>query len=185
MSKTKTHAENELDILINTTPDAIIRDFVPEIVAICEAFGKSGQSGGSAPYTARAIAQAIEKLCLHKTIAPLTGEDAEWSDRLGATDLSPVCQNIRNGAVFKENGKAYYLDAITWKTQRGSTWSGTAYLKNGQGITSRQFVKSFPFTPETFVIDVVEEEIAKDDWKFTVKNEDDLKEVFEYYNKYQ
>ena len=60
----ETDAEKELDILIKTTIDAIIRDFIPEILALCEKFGESGQSGGSAPYTAKAISQAVEKLCL-------------------------------------------------------------------------------------------------------------------------
>lgn len=181
MSNIKTHTERELDILIKTTPDAIIRHFIPEIIALCEAFGNSGQSGGSAPYTAQALSQAIKKLCLYQPIAPLTGENNEWND---VND--DVYQNNRLSSVFKEKetSKSYYLYAITWKTQTGSTWHGTAKTKNGEQITSRQYIKSFPFKPQEFTIDVIEKEVKKDDWEFTIKEEKDLEKVFEVYNKF-
>ena len=69
MTNTQSHAKRELDILIKTTPDAIIRHFIPEILALCEVFGNSGQSGGSAPYTAGALTDAIKKLCLQQPTA--------------------------------------------------------------------------------------------------------------------
>lgn len=179
MSYTKTHAERELDILVKTTPDVIIEDFIPEILALCEKFGNSGQSGGSAPYTASAITQAINKLLLQQTICPLQGTDDEWNNSLGGEDN--LFQNNRDSAVFKDDNGAYYLDAIIWKTQNGTTWGGTAKLKDGTTIRSRQFIKSFPFEPKTFYIDVIETEIKKDDWEFTLKDEEQLTEVFEYY----
>ena len=172
MTNTQSHAQRELDILIKTTPDAIIRHFIPEILALCEAFGNSGQSGGSAPYTAGALADAIKKLCLQQPIAPITGEDNEWNEVSDG-----VLQNNRCSAIFKENGKAHYLDAITWKTQTGSTWHGTTK----EGITSRQFIKSFPFKPKTFFVDVIETEISKGNWEFEIKDKAQLKEVSEYY----
>ena len=177
MTNTKTHAEKELDILIKTTPDAIIRDFIPEILALCEKFGESGQSGGSAPYTAKAISQAVEKLCLQMPICGITGVDEEWNE----ADVG-VFQNNRCSAIFKEgkDGKAYYLDAITWKTQTGSTWSG-----NAENVKSRQYIKSFPFKPKTFYIDVIEEETSKDNWVFHIKDREQLKEVFDYYDEYK
>lgn len=181
------HAERELDILLKTTPDAIIRDFVPEIIAVYEAFGRSGQSGGSAPYTALALSQAIKKLCLQQTIAPLMGEDDEWNnvgEILCTGERGDVWQNNRLSSVFKEDGKAYYLDAITWKTQKGSTWHGSAKTKTGETITSRQYIRSFPFKPQEFVIDVIEKEISKDNWEFTIKNDKDLEKVFEVYDKF-
>ena len=178
MTNTQSYAQRELDILIKTTPDAIIRHFVPEILALYEAFGKSGQSGGSAPYTAGALADAIKKLCLQRPIAPITSEDSEWND---ISDMdNGTFQNNRCSAIFKDKktGKAYYLDAISWKTQKGSTWHGTTK----EGITSRQFIKSFPFKPKTFVIDVIETEVGKGDWEFTIKNISDLDEVSAYYD---
>jgi len=181
-SKTKTHAEREIDILLETTPDAVIKDFAPEILAICEAFGNSGQSGCSAPYTAIALSQAIKKLCLQETIAPLTGEDDEWNE-VG----EGVFQNNRLSSVLKKgkDGRAYYLYAISWKTQKDITWTGNAETKNGETITSRQYIKSFPFQPSEFSIDVIEEEIQKDDWVFHIKDENDLKRVWEVYDIYE
>ena len=172
MTNTQSYAKIELDILIKTTPDAIILHFIPEILALCEAFGNSGQSGGSAPYTAGALADAVKKLCLQQPIAPLTGEDSEWNEVSNG-----VLQNNRCSAVFKEDGKAHYLDAISWKTQKGTTWHGTTK----EGIKSRQFIKSFPFKPKTFVIDVFEKEVSKGNWEFEIKDKKQLKEVAEYY----
>jgi hypothetical protein len=44
-------------------------------------------------------------------------------------------------------------------------------------------IKGFPFTPKTFYIDVLEEEIKKDDWIMWVKDPKQLDEVWEYYKK--
>ena len=173
MNKTQSYAQRELDILIKTTPNAIIRHFTSEILALCEAVVNSGQSGGSAPYTAGALAEAVKKLCLQQPIAPLVGEDSEWNDV-----SNDVFQNNRCSAVFKEKGRAYYLDAISWKTQKDTTWSGTTK----EGITSRQFIKSFPFKPKTFVIDIFQKEISEGNWEFSIKDREQLKEVAEYYD---
>jgi len=186
MTKTKSHAERELEILLKTTPDAIIRHFVPEIIALCEAFGNSGQSGGSAPFTAKALSQAIEKLCLQKTIAPLTGKDDEWND---VSD--DVFQNNRDSAVFKEKktGKAYFLDAIIWKSQKRSCWNGSAKLiKNttpdeDETIRSRQYIKSFPFKPKTFYVDIIDKDLGNDDYEFIISSEKQLEDVWGYYDK--
>jgi hypothetical protein len=44
-------------------------------------------------------------------------------------------------------------------------------------------IKGFPFTPKTFYIDVLEEEIEKDDWIMWCKDPSQLNEVWEYYKK--
>lgn len=189
-TNTGNFAARELEILVKSSPDPnnrpLIEEFIPEILALVEKFGLSGQSGGSAPYTASAISQAVKKLCLQKPICDIMGIDEEWMDvsRLAA-DGTQTFQNIRCGTLFKESATApaYYLDAILWKTQTGGTWSGTALL-NGEKIYSRQYVKSFPFRPKTFYIDVVEKEVAKDDWEFYVSDAKQLEKVFKYYDRY-
>jgi hypothetical protein len=70
-------AEIELDILSKTVEDPIVRDFIPEILALVDRFGKSGQSGGSAPTVATVIANTFKKLCLFEPITPITGIDDE------------------------------------------------------------------------------------------------------------
>jgi len=56
--KSNRHVQQEMALL----PDnAIIKPFAKEIEALVAKFNISGQSGGSAPYTAGALSQAIEK----------------------------------------------------------------------------------------------------------------------------
>lgn len=195
-SNTHNFAKRELEILSKSSTDKdnrpIVEPFIPEILALCERFGKSGQSGGSAPYTASALSKAIKTLCLQEPICPITGIDDEWVNvseyGSGKDEKECVWQNTRCSALFKNSeGKCWYLDAIVWKTQKGIGWSGSALLKDGNAFVkymSRQYVKSFPFTPKTFYIDVIEKEVAKDDWEFYIKNPKQLERVFKYYDKY-
>jgi hypothetical protein len=195
MTDTQLHAKRELDILIQTTPDAIIRGFVPELLALCEEFGKSGQSGGSAPYTASALSQAVKKLCLQETIAPLTGEENEWNDVTHVNDGKSWFQNNRDSRVFKDSkdGKAYFIEAIVFDGDIGGRFTGNGSGSvNGRNIGSSQYIKSFPFSPKTFYIDVIDhrwkdkEEKTPDInghwWTHTIKDESQLNEVFEYYD---
>jgi hypothetical protein len=194
MSNTRKFAERELDVLVksNTDPEnrPIIEEFIPEILALCEKFGNSGQSGGSAPFTAGALSSAIKKLCLQEPICPITGLDEEWADVSGYGDGDPMWQNVRCSALFKDkNGEVSYTDAIIKKTQKGSCWSGSFWLSKKDYLTGdrnlmmrcNQYVKGFPFTPKTFYIDVIEEEVAPDDWEMFLKDKSQLDEVFEYY----
>jgi len=67
-TNTARYAERELSILSQSHPDPdnrpLVEPFKDQILSLCEAFGQSGQSGGSAPYTATAISQAVKKLLL-------------------------------------------------------------------------------------------------------------------------
>lgn len=188
-TNTAKHAEIELKILSQSATDPdnrpIIEPFTNEIIALCEAFGKSGQSGGSAPYTTAAIADAIKKLLSFKPIAPITGLPDEWMD-VSAETGEPMFQNKRLGSLFKDgDGRPYYLDAIVWKTKTGTGWSGRAKIRTPNGdneILSRAYVKSFPFKPKTFYIDVNEIEVAPDDWDFIVIDPSQLNRVWEYYD---
>lgn len=184
-SNLKDFAEKELDLLIKSVENKgdtpLIKEFVPEILSLVDKFGNSGQSGGSAPYTAGSIISALKKLLLFQPISPVTGEDHEWDNSIS----EETWQNKRCYGVFKKGSKGdpYYLDAIIWKTPSGATWSGSAKDQDGNTVSSRQFIKEFPFTPKTFVIDVEEKEIAPDDWDFTIKDPSKLEEVWNYYKK--
>lgn len=196
MSKTYSFARTEIEILSLASKDPenrpIIEPFAEEILALCEKFGNSGQSGGSAPYTAGAICHALKHLLLQEPISPITGIPEEWMS-VAKESGEDMFQNIRCSAVFKvgENGQAYYLDAIVKKTQTGMTYHGPFWLSKEDYLAGnkenklhcRQYIKSFPFTPKTFYIDVIEEEVAKDDWEMWVKNPAQLKKVWKYYDK--
>lgn len=193
MTNTQSFAANELNILAKTVPDAIITPFRDEILALCEAFGKSGQSGGSAPYTATAISKAVKKLMLKEPICPITGIDEEWTNvRERSEEDEMMYQNNRCSALFKsKSGKCWYVDAIVKKTESGMCWSGSFWLSKEDYLTgdkskmigSAHYVKSFPFEPKTFYIDVIEEEVAKDDWEMYMKDPKQLEKVWEYYDK--
>lgn len=166
-------AKSELDYLLkmaNEGPDdrPIIEDFVPEILSLIDKFGKSGQSGGSAPYYAYAISETIKKLCLFQPISPITGEDWEWND---VTD--GLYQNRRCANLFKDKHSAYYLDAIIFREESGCCFTGKV-----KGISSRQYIKGFPFEPKSFYVDVTTSNSGID----YIKDKSQIEEVAEYYD---
>lgn len=193
------HAQRELDILMKSHQDPenrpLIEDFIPEILALVKKFGESGQSGGSAPYVAQALSQAVKHLCLHQTICPLMGTDDEWGDisKISCEPEGTIYQNNRDSAVFKEiidgKEKCYYIDAIIKVTPSGTSWHGSFWLSREDYLTGDKslmispvgYIKSFPFIPKTFYVDVIEEEVAPDDWEEYLKDPKQLEEVLEYY----
>ena len=204
MTNTQKFAQQELDILAATVPDAIVTPFAKEILALCEAFGNSGQSGGSAPYTASAISQAVKKLLLQEPICDVTGHENEWVDVSEMGDGSIMYQNSRCSALFKDGieSKAHYLDAIVWKGEEDwDTFIGRVYIddKDFELIGSRQYVR-FPFKPKTFYIDVLRVPISKSEaekrnmhfiedgnsecYYSILKDKKQLNAVFKYYDKY-
>lgn len=197
MTNTQQHAINEFAILEKNVPDASVIPFKKEILALCEAFGKSGQSGGSAPYTAGAITSAIKSLLSFDLLYPITGDDSEWSNSID----EETYQNIRLSSLFKtKTDKPYYLEAIIWQGEEDfDTFTGRVYLDEDatELISSKQNVR-FPFTPKSFYIDVrripIEKEVAEkrnlhyieghnECYYSVIKNPEQLKEVWEYYDK--
>ena len=165
MTNTQKFAKHELDILAATVPNAIVTPFTKEILALCEAFGNSGQTVASALYTASAISKAVKSLLLQEPICDVTGHESEWVDVVEIGDGSIMYQNSRCSALFKDGieSKAYYLDAVVWKgVEDYNTFTGRVYIddKDFELIGSSQFVK-FPFKPKTFYIDVVRIPISK------------------------
>ena len=200
MTNTQSFAKQELDILAATVPDAIVTPFANEILALCEAFGKSGQSGGSAPMTATAISQAVKSLLLQNPICDITGHESEWSNKISQRE--DLWQNKRCYALFKQgDGSCYYIDAIVWKGKEDwDTFTGRVYIddKHFELVSSRQYVK-FPFKPKTFYIDVVRVSISKEEaeskdmhfiedgnnecYYSILKDPKQLGKVFKYYDK--
>lgn len=128
-------------------------------------------------------------------IAPLTGGDDEWFEVTEINDGVPMFQNNRDSRVFKDgDGKAYFIEAIVFDGNIGGRFTGNGSIThNGENISSSQYIKSFPFTPKTFYVDVIDyrwkdkdEKVADPDgdwWTHSVRDEQQLKEVFEYYDK--
>ena len=51
-------------------------------------------------------------------------------------------------------------------------------------IKPNGYIKSFPFKPKTFYIDVIEEEVSKANWEMYLKDITQLKKVWNYYDRY-
>lgn len=154
------------------------------VMELIETFSEQGHSGASAPM----VIKLFSKLAMYETLGPLTGEDDEWNKFDYGSQI--LYQNKRNSAVFKDvDGSVTYNNAIIKRCPNGTCWSGPLFETREDAINNTNQiyvkVKEFPFTPKTFYIDVLEEEIKRDDWVMWVKDPNQLKEVFEYYERYQ
>ena len=182
-SRGESFAEKEFEILKKISKEKgeefLVQEFEKEILAVCKKFSRSGQSGGSAPYTASAIAEAIKRLSLFKPLTPLTGDDSEWEDvsSLWCTSKK-IFQNKRLSSVFKDEERADFSNAIVFQDEDGNRFTGSALLRDKK-IGSSQFIKKFPFTDKTFYVDVYFD-IKKDE--YCIENELQLVEVFDYYD---
>lgn len=172
------HAKLEFEALGYTPLDQDQEDspnkWIQEnVIELLETFSKQGHSGSSAPF----CINYFNKLASFEPLSPIACNDTEWAEVSDG-----MFQNKRLSSVFKngETGEPYYIQAIVWKNQDGLTYTGSALDKSGNKIKSSQNIK-LPFTPKTFYVDIIEKEVAKDDWEFYIKDDVQLKEVFEYY----
>jgi len=199
-------AQYELDLLMkNSDGTPVIGEFVPEVMALVKKFADSGQSGGSAPFTAQIITQVLQKLLAHEPLGEgITGNDDEWADCSiyeDAEEGTGTFQNKRLSSVFKEGkeGTPYYLDAIVFTPEGkdyGFTSGGVGMTEGSKDtVSSSQFIKSFPFAPKTFKITVKEKEYRRLEdgslveeegggwWESWIADPKQLDEVWEYYDK--
>lgn len=105
------------------------------VLELVRKFAEQGHSGVSA-----ALATSLaEKLMRYEPLTPLTGEDDEWllvSD-MGGKDRTPLHQNNRFSAVFKEDDIAYDIDAVILIDPHGVGW-----------LSHVREPIEFPYTPE-------------------------------------
>jgi hypothetical protein len=183
---TTSHAKFELELAGFFGEDSDYGGAIGEaVMELMEVFEKQGHSG----YSAGVVASLFHKLANYEPLGPITGKDEEWVD---ISDMAgkPWYQNKRESGLFKDkDGRVTYNDAIIKRCPNGTTWSGPIYMNREDAINNtNQFhssleIKGFPFTPKTFYIDVLEEEIKKDDWIMWVKDPKQLDEVWEHYKK--
>lgn len=185
------HAKMELEIAgafdKDSNYDGAIGEAVMELI---ELFAKQGHSGNSAGI----VSTLFGKLARYEPLMDITGKDEEWGDVRDLGDGKSWYQNKRCSALFKDGieGKPYYIDAIVKRDQRGVKWSGNAWLseedyKSGDRsrmVGKRGYIKSFPFKPKTFIIDVKDVEVAKDDWESFIVDATQLDQVKDYYDLY-
>lgn len=111
------------------------------VLALLDVFNGEGHSGSSAPYAIN----MFSKLAKFEPIAPLTGEDWEWT--LLDYGCEPKWQNKRASRVFKDSdGNAYDIDGkVFWE------WSGTKEDPYKSHYTCREsrVPVTFPYVPKT------------------------------------
>ena len=151
------------------------------VMELIEVFSKQGHSGMSADI----VSSVFNKLANYETISPLTGNDDEWNRLDYGEEIE--YQNKRNSAVFKNaDGSITYTEAIIKRCPDGATFIGPIYRTREDAIGNvnmiRVKVKSFPFVPKTFYVDILEEEIKKDDWIMWMKDPKQLDEILKYYD---
>ena len=159
MSNLLKHAERELKLIGYDDKDEYDKMAKDAILELIETFAKQGHSGFSAPY----VANMFHKLANYKTLSPLTGNDDEWND---VSDISGemLFQNNRDSRVFKSDDGAFFTEAIIW------TESGESSFTDKD---SNRYIKSFPFTPKTFYVEVDKER--------NVLDTEEYEKVKEYY----
>jgi hypothetical protein len=185
------HAKTELEIAGLFDKDSDYDGMIGEaVMQLIEVFDKQNHSGMSASY----VSSIFNKLASFEPLIGITGKDEEWGDVRDLDDGNPWYQNKRCPALFKDgqDGKPYYLDAIIKRDQNGICWSGLAWIneedyKSGDRskmIGKKAYIKSFPFIPKTFYIDVKDVEVTAGDWESFIVDPKQLDEVWEYYDQY-
>ena len=182
------HAKRELEMSGAFDKDSDYDGAIGKaVLELIEVFSKQEHSG----YSAGIVRTIFNKLANYEPLMDITGKDEEWVE-VTYDENRKLYQNKRCSSLFKdeENGRAYNIDAIIKRDQKGITWSGYAWLseddyKSGDRnkmIGKKGYIKSFPFKPKTFVIDVKDIEVEKDDWESFIIDTSQLDKVKEYYD---
>jgi hypothetical protein len=196
-------AQYELERLVNNaeakggTP--VIKEFIPEVMALVNKFAESGQSGGSAPFVSGVIVSVLKKLLAHEPLGGVENTEDEWGDLTTYGD-SDSYQNKRLSSVFKDgkDGRPHYLHSITFRpVGKDYGFTGRVSMEEGSDdmVGSSHYIKEFPFEPKTFTIDVHEKEYKKLKdgtlveepgggwWESWIADPSQLDQVWEYYDR--
>jgi hypothetical protein len=149
-----------------------IDPFIPEILQLIEKFSQSADYVTSTDHAKIILLSVIDHLLNSMPLSPIEFDGVDWG-----LVFDNIYQNKRCGAIFKDDFGGYYLDAIVW-CHKDNHFTGMV-----DGVHSTQYIKSFPFEPKTFYIDVIDVEVAPDGWEYFIKDPKQLEEVFNYYDK--
>ncbi|MGN6437244.1 MAG: hypothetical protein ACTHMM_11950 [Agriterribacter sp.] len=178
------HAKRELDIVIANglleQEEFAVGPYIEDILSIAEKFGVLEKDDPIRP-TATNLTHLLRSLLLQEPITSLMGTDDEWVNVGSIANGSVLWQNIRCASVFRHDGIAYNLYAVLWRRPDNSVYYGDVV-----GMKSRQNIRSFPFFPKTFIVDVTPD---PEDTEYYMHGDDitrpaDMDEVFEYYDRY-
>jgi len=147
------HAKNELDAigLTENSPDEMNREMRKNILELIEVFGEQWHSGFSAHYAI----ESFVRLAKYQPLAPLSGDDAEWtnvSDISENEDGYTLYQNKRASNVFKEvredgSIQAYQFDHYIFQDENGANFT--------RGKDSRKYITEWPYEPSHEYVKVI------------------------------
>jgi hypothetical protein len=106
MSALVSFAKEELAMLRGPEPCEMQDLIDANVIKIVSAFADGGHSGSTAAYTI----DIVEKLLRFDPLTPLTGAADEWMD-VSEMSGTPMWQNRRCSHVFKDEAKAWDIDA--------------------------------------------------------------------------
>ena len=146
MSNLMSHAEAEFKAAGWTDENGKFNDEMQEMICnhvlkLIEIFSEEGHSGSTAPYAIN----LFKRLAMFKPIAPLTGEDDEWTDVSGYSGTTTY-QNKRCSSVFKEgkDSEAYNIDGkVFWEWCKD--YDGNVF-KSYYGSRDSRVPVTFPYT---------------------------------------
>ena len=142
------HAIEELELFYSNPESQEEKAMVlSNIIELCETFSKQGHSGSSAPY----VLNLFCKLAKYEILTPLTGKDEEFID-IQEIGGQGYFQNRRDSRVFKIEGKYWFTEGKVFVNQLGCAFT------NNDSIVE---IDSFPYTPKTEFINVVEEDLEE------------------------
>lgn len=134
------YAETELDKIGMTEDDEMNGAMRKHLIHMIKEFSAEGHSGFSASYAI----SCLKRLLNFKPLAPLTGEDDEWSDVSQMGDGTMLYQNKRCSSVFKDRHGAYDINGkVFWEWAKSD--DGKVFKSYYTGRESRVYV-IFPYT---------------------------------------
>lgn len=166
-------AKRELDLVYKSPEDDFIKQDVMELL---ETFSNQGQSG----YSASFISNIFNKLARHELLSPLDYNEDDFVSLKEYGDPTGY-QNKRLSSVFKNDVGCYYLDGIRFVDEYDISFTGSIINEHNERIKSSQYIKSFPFIPKTFTINV--KEVDSNSNTYTILNPEVLVEAFNYYER--
>ena len=117
MSNLIKHAEREFEILGWPGNDEMQKMACDNVIELLTVLSSQGHSGGSIGYILNLFMAAAK----YQPLTPLTGEDSEWMD-VGEQN-GTLYQNIRFGAIFKDDDGAYWIDGKVFEDENGFTFT--------------------------------------------------------------
>lgn len=150
------HAKRELALIGMYESDEEMNNAMSEnILELLEVFSNQGHSGFSASY----CIQMFSKLASFEVIAPITGDDSEWTDvsDFSDTERTKLFQNKRASNVFKEIAAdgtvtCYQSDRTIFREP-----DGVCFTRGGEN-GSRGVITEWPYTPYHEYVDMPPEE---------------------------